>query len=79
LPDGPLSSVSIKFADFYKYQDDAGGTRLFTNSPLPISFETVISLRDPLAGNVEYNTQYRLDLQHLLEYPMEEPIASNRA
>lgn len=74
----PRSSIPIRFADFYQYQDDAGGTRLFTSTPLPISFETVVSLRDPLAGDRKYITRYDLDLQHLLDYTMEYRVRPER-
>jgi hypothetical protein len=78
----PRSSLSIRFDDFNHYQDDAGGTRIVVRDMgvpgriLPLTFRTTVTLRDPLAEDKEYVTSYDLDLQHLMDYTMEQPVVS---
>jgi hypothetical protein len=65
----------IEFDDYYRFHDRAGITRIVGNmgyaiEQTPLSYEAVVTLRDPIGDDQTYETRYRLDLRDLMPYTM---------
>ncbi len=60
----------------HAFYDHAGFSRIVgpnfrhTVNAVPLYFEAIVSLRDPIGDNQIYETTYRMDLSHLMPYTM---------
>jgi hypothetical protein len=77
---GPGESRVIDFANFYRYQDDAGLANWARPMGLPVSavpvgFRVTITLRDPLGDDQVYADSYDMSLRDLMTYTMRDTLA----